>query len=103
MHVAKLWVAVGVPPLYSVFHVRGASQLNAEWICVRVDAVVADGFALTGGRKVVHAFLLFRIRHFATSGLASEASTTTAGCLEIPLLDATVDSNNLVSQTGYRH
>ena len=41
------------PPLRWVFQLRGVNQRNAEWTCGRgvqsVDAVVADGFALTGG------------------------------------------------------
>ena len=57
-------VAEGGPPLRWVFQLRDANQRNAEWTCGRsvqsVDAVVADGFVLTGGCKVVRASLLCR-------------------------------------------
>ena len=59
------------------------------WKSCTVDAVVADGFALTGRCKVVRASLLVENR------ASCEAST-----LESPLLDATVASDSLASQTG---
>ena len=69
-----------------MFQLRGVNQRNAGWTCGRgvqsVDAVVADGFALTGGCKVVRASLL-----------CGESSV--ALLLESPLLDATVAIDSL--------
>ena len=44
-----------------MFQLQGTAQCRVDmWKSCTVDAVVADGFALTGGFKVVRASLLCR-------------------------------------------
>ena len=68
------------------------------WKSCTVNAVVAEGFALTGRCKVVRMSLLCRK---SIVELCTRDWRATTIRVESPLLDATVASDSLSSQTSY--
>ena len=67
------------------------------WKSCTDDAFVADGFALTGGCKVVQRVFALSV---ALIVIGERSEQTTTRSVESSLLHATVASDSLASQTG---
>ena len=75
---------------------RQPAQCRVDmWKSCTVDAIVADGFALTGGAELCARLGFVEIERRATRGWRAKRAL-----LESPLLDATVACDSLASQTS---
>ena len=62
-------VAEGGPPLCQFFSCEALATVQYRvdmWKSCIVDAVIAEGFALTGGCSCARVFALYKIEHYAT-------------------------------------